>query len=579
MNEIQAQEMGYQKRYDFTQYSHENNVNVIPEEDFKRLVQETFKCIADNLRKTYGPYASTVMISNSSNETFATKDGYNVFNALGFSHTYKRMVYLAIQKIIERVNRNVGDGTTSCILIAEKLFLYLQNSIKTVDDKRNIFGVLNDIEAYLLNHEMIDADKESGCIKNLSEESLAGLIRVAGNYDDNIVDTLMEALQPIYNSNNIISEVRNVVVDAQLERDSDTLSYNVDFLPGDYRIRINMDPTFALTFAEPRPVRIAVYDHQFGPDDWNFFTTLYDWKTETIIIARSFATTFLENEWKSYLFKSGNHKKPITIILCEIKGEYLRDELKDLAAVLQTELIGKAAKAVDHDELVEKNVQIHNGICMCFDMDEIPTHHIEVVEHDREVDQSTSLTKMQWYDDRIRALSNKSKDTLVTVYATSSLEKKMVADKIDDCVSIINSAMSYGIVPNLFVYGYYRMSEYIKACNEDKDTLKIAAAEAIMHSIEGLFKDIWTSKHGNEYEKKCADISKQLYTDSPNFESFNIIKEGFVPTEELPTSAQYDLEVIAAAISIVKYLLTSNALVFDAYIMKPVDDTGKYELV
>ena len=579
MNEIQAQEMGYQKRYDFTQYSHENNVNVIPEEDFKRLVQETFKCIADNLRKTYGPYASTVMLSNSNNETFATKDGYNVFNALGFSHTYKRMVYLAIQKIIERVNRNVGDGTTSCILIAEKLFVNLQNSIKSVDDKRNIFGVLNDIEAYLLNHELIDQDKQNGCIKQLSEESLAGLIRVAGNYDDKIVDTLMEALQPVYNADGTISEIRNVVVDAQLERDSDTLSYDVDFLPGDYRIRVNMDPTFALTFTEPRPVRIAVYDHQFGPDDWNFFTTLYDWKTETVIIARNFATTFLENEWKSYLFKCGNHKKPVSIILCEIKGEYLRDELKDLAAVLQTQLIGKAAKAVDHDELVVKNVQVHNGICMCFDMDEIPTQHIDVVKHDRDVDQSTSLTKGQWYEDRIRALSNKSKDTLVTVYATSSLEKKMVADKIDDCVSIINSAMTYGIVPNLFVYGYYRMTEYIKSRDEIHDTLNIAAAEAIMTAIRGLFKDIWVSKHGNEYVEKCDNISAQLYTDTANFDSFNIIKEGFVSTESLPTSSQYDLEVIAAAISLVKYLLTRNALVFDAYIMKPVDDTGKYELV
>ena len=59
MNDLQAQEMGYDKVWDFTQYSHDNNVNVIPEDDFRRLVQETFKCIADNLRRTYGPYAST----------------------------------------------------------------------------------------------------------------------------------------------------------------------------------------------------------------------------------------------------------------------------------------------------------------------------------------------------------------------------------------------------------------------------------------------------------------------------------------------------------------------------------------
>ena len=91
MNDVAAELGGYKKHYDFTQYSHDNNVNVIPENDFKHLVEETFKCIADILRNTYGPYASSVVISEQA-ETFATKDGYNVFNAVGFSHTYKRMI-------------------------------------------------------------------------------------------------------------------------------------------------------------------------------------------------------------------------------------------------------------------------------------------------------------------------------------------------------------------------------------------------------------------------------------------------------------------------------------------------------
>lgn len=578
MNEIQAQEMGYAKRYDFTQYSHDNNVNVIPEEDFKRLVQETFKCIADNLRKTYGPYASTVML-NSQNETYATKDGYNVFNALGFSHTYKKMVYLAIKKIIERVNRNVGDGTTSCILLAEKLFENLQKSIKTVDDKRNIFSVLNDIEAYLLDKKQIELDKDSGYVTPLTFLSLEGLIRMAGNYDDAIVDMLVEALKPEYDEAGVVTAIRNVVVDAKLENESDTLSYEIDYLPGDYRVRINMDKSFALTFMEPRPVRIALYDHTFGPDDWNFFMSLYDMNTkiDTILIARTFSKTFLENEWKAYLYKMGTQKRPVRIIPCEIKGEYLREEIKDLAAVLQTETIGLQAKPVDHDSLPLVNVQIHNGICMCFDMPVIPESRIEVVKHDRESDTSPSLTKKQWYDDRIRALSNTAQDTLVTVNATSSLEKKMVGDKIDDCVSIINSAMSYGTVPNLFSYGHYRMECYMEACGED-NALNVAAAQAINHAIEGLFFDIWKSKHGDSFEQKANDIASELYNSS-DCDSFDIIKECFVPYDVIPTSAQYDLEVLAAAISIVKYLLTSNALVFDAFIMKPVDDTGKYEMV
>ena len=44
MNEAEELAMaGYHKVYDYTQYSHENHVNIIPEDDFKHLVRDTFK--------------------------------------------------------------------------------------------------------------------------------------------------------------------------------------------------------------------------------------------------------------------------------------------------------------------------------------------------------------------------------------------------------------------------------------------------------------------------------------------------------------------------------------------------------
>ena len=60
--------------------------------------------------------------------------------------------------------------------------------------------------------------------------------------------------------------------------------------------------------------------------------------------------------------------------------------------------------------------------------------------------------------------------------------------------------------------------------------------------------------------------------------SFDIISETACNIEDLPTSSQYDLEVIAASISIVKYLLTSRALIFDAHLMTPQGDQGHYKI-
>jgi hypothetical protein len=568
------EELGYTKSYDFTQYAHDNNVNVIPEDSFKHLIEETFRIIADILRNTYGPYGSTVVISDQS-ETTTTKDGYNVFNAVGFSHTYKRMVYLAIKKIIDRVNNNVGDGTTSCILLAEKMFREIEKTLKTVDDKRNILKVLTQFEEMIQSKDVVEEDIHEGTVQPLHIDALRGLITVSDNYDDNLAAVIEEALDPKWDEETgIMTSVRNVVVESTVDIDADASSmYKIDYLPGDYRVRCNMDSEVALLFDQPRKIRVALYDHVFSASDWNFFMHDYDKETETLILARSFNRSFMDHEYTKYLKERMMVKQDVKILLAEIKGDFLRDEIKDLAAVIGTEAIGLHAQAVDHSMLPVVNIQVYQGNCMCFDMDEIPDKYIEALKFEMETDTTKSMVKHQLYKDRIRALSKQSKDSLITVHASSSLESKMIADKIDDCISIVNSAMEYGIVPNMLVYGYWRIMRY-KHSLDDKLEMEKNVATAIMESIKGLFKDIWSSKHGDQQNAKCDAIMKDLY-DSPN-NGFDITKEAFVDITTLPTSAQYDLEVIAASISIVKYLLTSRALIFDAHILKPVDDTGRY---
>ena len=567
-------DIGLDKHYDFTQYAHDNNVNVIPEEDFKRLTNETFKCISDILRNTYGPYGSLVTIA-CDNETTTTKDGYNVFNAVGFSHMYKRKVYLMIKEIIDRVNKHVGDGTTSCILLGEKMFRSIEKNTTTPDDKRNILSVLSEFENMLQKHDTVIENRNDHMVHWLTTESLYGLISMAGNYDERLVDVLVEALQPETAENsNVVTHVRNVVVEPKIDQDEETgTSFEVDYLPGDYRIRVNMDTEFGLTFEDPRKVRVAIYDHAFSASDWNFFMQNFDKVTETLIIARGFNRSFMDHEYTKYLRDMGFVHAAPKIIMAEIKGDYLRDEISDLCAVLKTEPIGLHAQAVEHEKLPFIPVQVYKGNCMCFEMEEVPTRYIEALKLEMDADLSKSMIKHQLYKERIQALSNTAQDTMITVKASSPLELKMLVDKIDDCLSIVKSAIEYGTVPNMLVYGYTRIKHYIE---QSDDPQVETVGKDIMESIKGLFYDIWHSKHGDLQKDKADAIANELYDDNgSSYNSFDIIRERYAAIDELPTSAQYDLEVIAAGIAIVKYLLTSRAMIFDANILKPVDDTGK----
>lgn len=566
----------YEKVYDYTQYSHDNHVNVIPEASFKKLVHDTFHTITDTLRGTYGPYGSTMMISDQS-QTTTTKDGYNVFEAMGFSHHYKRMVYLAIKKICERVNRNVGDGTTSCILLAEKIFNNLNEMVKTPDEKRHVLDILDKIETDLQKMELIN-QKE---VKPLNMDAMKGLINLASNYDESLTKTLIKAFNPVVDKETqIIQSVRNVIpeadVDYSISPDSSTM-YAIEYMPGQYRVRVNMDVEFALSMVNPTKVRLILYDHAFNETDWLNFIEGYD-DTKTIILARTFMKSFMDSSWLRYLKQKALSKQPVNIILAELKGSDIQNEFKDLAAVLKTDIHTLVtASPIDHATLPEHTITIYKNNCLCL-MDltkkDIPTQYIEMLELEMKKELSKSLVKHQAYMDRLIALRMLTKDTLITVRGSSSLEVKMIMDKIDDCTSIVRSALEYGIVPNLLVYGYKRLGWKQK---DDKLTRKIK--QAIKDSIVGLFEDIMKSKYGETYKPEMLE----KYTKGENsiykrFTSFDVINEMACPVENLPTSTQYDLEVIAASISIVKYLLTSRALIFDAHLMTPQGDQGHYKI-
>lgn len=582
-NEIDLQIAGYEKQYDYTQYSNDNHVNVIPEDSFKRLISDTFKTITDTLRATYGPYGSTMVLSSQS-ETTTTKDGYNVFQSMGFGHSYKRMVYLAISKIIERVNRNVGDGTTSCVLLAEKIFNNINKIIDTPDEKRKVLQILTDIELHL---QIVDTmnPSDSSMVKPLSMESFSKIINLASNYDDALTEALVDAFCPIADENGVITSINNVIPEPVITYDADsTTTYEIVELPGDYRIKINMGFEQTLNFSNPKNVKVIIYDHAFASTDWSKFLLNFDKETElgdVLIIARAFTRGFMDNDFITYnkdkeLRKKLNRPIPGDVYFAEIKGNFVQNEIKDFAAVIGATVRGVHAPEVDFkNDLTEIKMSIYNGNCLAVYDVNPPVDYIELLTKEMKTDSNKSIVKHNDFRDRINALSMKTQDSVIIVHSGTTLESKMITDKIDDCTAIINSAMNSGVVPNMLSYAHHRMRKYFNDSNEI-DVLTTNIICEIMSAIEGLFDDIWHSKYLDNTDIDRRDrIKKAMYNDRCN-ESFNIITEEFMDASCLPTSAQYDLEVVVAALSIVKYLLTSRALIFDAHLLKPIDDDGRY---
>lgn len=558
----------------YNQYSLYRNVNVIPETEFKQLVEDTFQTITETLRVTYGPFGRQIMISQL-NDNISTKDGYRVFNALRFTNNYKHKVYLNIAAICERVNHMVGDGTTSCILLAEKMFNAVNEVIKTPNDKRNALKILNQIEKILQNNELLTNDMNNGIVKPLTYDSMRKMLSMADNYDEELADMLMEAFDPILKSNQKeIDSVHDIIAQEELDRDSKTnIQYKLDTLPGMYRVRCEcLNLTMSQAMSVWTTAKFALYDHMFTLSDWTELMEKRDKLDDTLIIiaARSFANTVINEAYGKYM-RDRNllGKKNSPLIFVSIKGNYIANEIKDLAAVLGVKPYKLIAdRPVVVDDMPTVTCKLHIGNCLCFDNVTAPLDYIEDLKKEMEIHVKKSYECKKDYLDRIRALSMGSiGDKVLHLQGSNPLELKLISDKIDDCTNVIRSAIASGVVPNMLRYGYYRLNTIDSSTDIGiDDSLSNKMLRAMSDSIEGLFIDVWRSKYGAEKDIEGLNICEEFYNDI-EMKSYDIITENIVNYDLFPTSAQYDIEVIVASISIVKFLLTSGAFIFDAQLL------------
>ena len=565
--------------FDYLEYSRVREVNVIPEVDFKRLVSEVFHSISENLRKTYGPYGRQVMIQEM-NESITTKDGYNTFCAMGFSNPYKNRVYQNIRQICERVNRVVGDGTTSCILLEDKMFNKINAIIETPDDMRNALFAFNEIERDYQSLDKLERDKKCGVIKPLTVDALTNLINLADNYDFELADVLIKGFKPTV-EDGVVTNVRNLIVDKTVDPEASTnIHYELKELPGEYRVRVEMNPDVALSFENWSHVKMAVFDHVFTENDWFKFYKEYDKETspETVIIATGFSKKFLDAIYATQycFYECEKNEKPIKIKLAIIRGQFVQKEVSDLCAMIGTDKIKIETPIIDHSNLPTVDMCVFDQNCMCFKNLTVPTEYIQTVKEDMRRDDSKSYILKKNYLDRIDAMMLRgSGDTSLKITGSTALEVELVADKITDCTSIVKSAVEYGIVPNMLKYGWIRTGDKVFP-NENvksklsKDRFKDMCGkieQAIRESIEGLFADVWRSKYLTTRDEDGLKAIDEFYNKTSFDFSYDIIEEETTPVYEFPTSPQYDLEVIVAAVSIVKYLITSGAYIFDSNLL------------
>lgn len=102
--------------------------NIVPEEKVREVQKETLNIIADALHKSFGPKgSSTAFVKNIDPKGVNvcvehTKDGHTIVSNIQFIHPIERSVQDILTDLTRYVVKEVGDGTTSAIILCKAVF-------------------------------------------------------------------------------------------------------------------------------------------------------------------------------------------------------------------------------------------------------------------------------------------------------------------------------------------------------------------------------------------------------------------------------------------------------------------------
>ena len=146
--------------------------NIYDEAQTVAKLRSSFEILSNTIGKTMGPYGSTILLEQQEDYLLITKDGKDVFDHIRFNDNVAHIVWTIVKRAIGSQARGVGDGTTSAVVVANKLY---QNFIDALSDKNNPLSKLSP-------KDILDINKY--IVAKLKEGIQKRAIKVSDNYDE-----------------------------------------------------------------------------------------------------------------------------------------------------------------------------------------------------------------------------------------------------------------------------------------------------------------------------------------------------------------------------------------------------------
>lgn len=606
----------------FMQYSNENQINIIPKEDFEELVQDVFNVIASNLSKSLGPLGSSATILDGV-YTESTKDGYSILKKYCFHNRYKKMIYNLIKAPCTKMNNTVGDGTTTAIALTSALF----NNYKYYE------GTLDTL--YRLPRQFTKSwDNNINIIINKIKENSTVI-------DPTDWDTIYNIAYVVSNGNGEISKaIADVYKEAKSpsikQKDSPTNKSYIEKIDG-FEFPANLITDAYVRnedlSVEENNVNVMIFDFKIDTDMLSeviipINNVLRAMNKKLVVLAPTFDEYMCKTVLDQYINSEYRQYQKLNLIMAQYQfGKLEKHQAEDLAVVLNTKVIDQDLYKVLHDAVVGSNIDdlvediFDNNEHLCYrfigsaahammscsngsifkvsadikdnqyyqDALRVANKELEDVINQTDSERQSYSSKI--YDAQSRVLQLEMKNYIYYIGADSALQKQIIWDAVEDVIKCVRSAIKYGVVPgcqltiikiikdmiteiigdgkdisgldNNQKLNYTILSIILQSCI-DVYTKVLHGPEGmgIIKLIEGWdLMDYSKEEAKNTIRKKAAEKCLEIINKSIETNTvFDL--ETLTYNDNIITSAETDWMVLSAASELVKILISGNQCIF-----------------
>ena len=113
--------------------------NIVDQKTLHSQTMAVLQIIADSLVTSFGPYGSATQIKKDDILPKFTKDGHTILKNIYFNGTLEMSIREVLEDLTSHVVKNVGDGTTSAILLSQLIYKRLATKCEPNLDNAEIY--------------------------------------------------------------------------------------------------------------------------------------------------------------------------------------------------------------------------------------------------------------------------------------------------------------------------------------------------------------------------------------------------------------------------------------------------------